>query len=103
MNVIFKYDPKAKEYVPANYLFPEYSLRWVENWSSSLPAKEGYGYLGRRVDVLLIYLYAGKEKEGWDFFDRVYEAKDKAQVKTRIQNVLKRSPTYQYIRKHSKN
>lgn len=102
-DVIFKYDTKAKEYVPANHLFPSYSLRWVEDWSSSLPAKEGYGYLGRRVDVLLLYLYAGREKEGWDFFDRVYEAKDKAQVKTRIQNVLKHSPTYQYIRKHGKN
>lgn len=102
-DVIFRYDTKAKEYVPANHLFPAYALRWVEDWSSSLPAKEGYGYLGRRVDVLLLYLYVGKEKEGWAFFDRVYEAKDKMQVKTRIQSVLKHSPTYQYIRKHSKN
>lgn len=103
VNVIFKYDPTAKEYVPANHLFPEYSLRGVEDWSKSLPANEGYGYLGRRVDVLLLYLYAGKEKEGWEFFDRVYEAKDKAQVKTKIKNALKDSLVYQYIRKHSKN
>lgn len=103
VNVIFRYDPKVKEYVPANHLFPKYALRWVEDWSSSLPANKGYGYLGRRVDVLLLYLYAGKEREGWEFFERMYKGQDKAQVKGNIKNALKHSPIYQYIRKHSKN
>ncbi len=103
VNVIFSYDTKAGKYVPANHVFPEYSLRGVEDRIKSLPANEGYGYLGGRVDVLLAYLYAGKEKEGWEFFERSYEAADKAQVKIRIKTVLKHSPVYQYIRKHSKS
>lgn len=101
VNVIFSYDTKAGKYVPANHVFPEYSLRWAEDRIKSLPANEGYGYLGGRVDVLLAYLYAGKEKEGWEFFDQAYAAKDKARVKAKIKTVLKNSPVYVYIHKHS--
>ena len=103
VNVIFSYETKAGKYVPANHVFPEYSLRAVDERIKSLPANEGQGYLGGRVDVLLAYVYAGKEKEGWEFFDQAYEAKDKAQVKAKIKNVLKHSLVYQYIRKHSKS
>ncbi|HEX4947501.1 MAG TPA: hypothetical protein VFZ34_12590 [Blastocatellia bacterium] len=102
-DVIFKYDTKARKYVPANHLFPEYSLHGIDEASTSLPVNEGYGYLGRRVDVLLTYLYAGKEIEGWAFFDRTYKASDKAQIKARIRNVLKDSAVYKYIRKQRGN
>ncbi len=54
-----------------------------------------------RVDVLLHYLYAGKEKEGWAFFESSYQAKDKVRVKRIIKNRLNYSSAYNYIRKHS--
>jgi hypothetical protein len=103
VDVLFKYDANTKKYLPANHFFREYSLRGIEDQINSLPAQEGHGYLGRRVDVLLMYLYAGKEKEGWAFFERTYEAKGKAQIKARIRTVLKNSAVYQYVRKHQKN
>lgn len=99
VNVIFSYDATAGKYVPANHVFLEYSLGGVEDRIKSLPANEGYGYLGERVEILLAYLYAGKEKEGWEFFDQAYGAKDKAQVIVKIKNVLKHSLVYQFVRK----
>ena len=99
ITVVFRYDKKAGKYLPANHLFPAYSLAGIDARIAAFPPHEGYNYLGARVDVLLHYLYAGKEKEGWTFFDRSYQAKDKVQVKAKIKNVLKDSRVYQYIQK----
>jgi hypothetical protein len=101
VNIVFGYDKRAGKYVPANHKFKEYSLQSIDERIKSLPANEGYRFLGTRVDVLLQYLYAGKEKEGWEFFDRAYQAKDKAVAKRIIKTRLSYSSVYKYIRIHS--
>jgi hypothetical protein len=101
VSVIFAYDKRAGKYVPANHRFKEYSLKGLDEEIKSLPPNEGYEYLGKRVDVLLSYLYAGEEKEGWAFFERSYQAKDKARVKRVVKDGLKNSKFYRYIKAHS--
>ncbi len=103
VHVIFAYDKQAGRYVPANHKFKKYSLKGLDEEIKSLPANEGYGYLGGRVDVLLSYVYAGQEKEGWAFFERSYQAKDKAVIKRIIKNTLKNSRVYRYIQAHSQH
>ena len=63
ITVVFRYDKKAGKYLPANHLFPAYSLAGIDARIAAFPPHEGYNYLGARVDVLLHYLYAGKEKK----------------------------------------
>lgn len=100
--IIFKYDERARGYVPANQLFPEYVLAGIEDEVRLLDRERpGYGYLSRRLDIALRYVYAGQEDEGWAFFDREYRRPDRAEMKAKIKEVLGRNPAYRYVRRRS--
>lgn len=101
VSVIFKYNPTAKKFVPANHLFSSYALKGIQEEVEKFSTVNKDQYLGSKVYLLLKFLYAGKEKEGWEFFESSYQAKDKTKVKNTIKNILKNSRTYQYIRAHS--
>ncbi len=102
VSLIFKYDPTAKKYLPANHLFASEALNKIEERIQKIGTANPEDEMGGKVNVLLQFLYAGKEKEGWDFFERAYQAKDNAEIKKTIKNVLRTSPVYQYIQAHSK-
>ena len=87
--VIFKYDPKQKKYLPANHLFPDYALRHVTS-SESVS-------LSPTLHTLFDYIYAGREKDGWMHFDERYRSPDKEEIKSRVNEVLKDEPVYQYL------
>lgn len=95
--IIFKYDVRARKYVPANPSFPTYALRGIENEVSRLNPGEENGYLSKRLGILLRYIYAGKEKEAWDFFDREYRLPDREQMKSKIKTMLRNEGAYKYI------
>ena len=92
--IIFKYDAQQKKYLPANHLFVDYVLR---GWTPETE-KESYGH--HRFNVLLDYVYAGKEKDGWASFDKYYPSPDKEVMKSRIKGMLKNDLVYRYIYKH---
>jgi hypothetical protein len=94
--VIFKYDEKAGKYLPANHLFPEYALRGIKSTIATLGSDES-GYLSRRLDIALQYVFAGKEEEAWTFFDREYKRPDKEEVKSQVKAVLREHPVYRFI------
>lgn len=101
--VIFKFDKKTDSYLPANHLFQNYLLQGIDKQISELNADpKSPKYLSSRLGVLLHYLYAGKEKEGWAFFDREYALPDKEMIKTKIRNVLKKGRAFQYITNSAK-
>ena len=91
--IIFKYDAKQKRYLPANHLFVDYALRGLN------PESEREIHRNYRFNVVLDYVYAGKEREGWASFDKHYPSQDKAVMKSRIEAVLKDDPVYKYIYK----
>src|SRR5262245_65091055 len=44
--------------------------------------------------VTLAYIYAGKEKAGWEFYDREYRLSDKAEMRKDINEVISRDPFF---------
>jgi hypothetical protein len=97
--IIFKYDPTQQKYLPANELFFDYSMRGLGDELRRVSDEKNY--LSNRLRILLRYIYAGKETQGWTFFDDTYRLQDKDQMKSRIQSVLNDDPLYQYLH-HSK-
>jgi hypothetical protein len=95
-NVIFKYDKQTKSYLPANHLYRDYLLRGINTEIEELKGK-GAASEYRVLDILLDYLYAGREDEGWTFFDREYNLPDKEKVRGKIRQVLMKAPAYKYI------
>ncbi|MCA1576742.1 MAG: hypothetical protein LC794_05185 [Acidobacteria bacterium] len=86
--MIFKYDATAWKYVPANHLFPDYTLRGIEQDIAQL-RDDDRNYLSKRLDILLRYVLAGKWNEGWAFFNREYQRPDKQEIKNRVVRILK--------------
>jgi len=89
---IFKYNQRAGKYLPANWLFP---LRVAEGIEARLATLAGLNkrpelekltaidapeYTAESLNVLLRYLYAGQEKNAWDFFDENHRLSDKQEV-----------------------
>jgi len=91
--ILFKYDPKVQKYLPANHLFPDYALRDIQSDIERLSSEDS-NYLSTRLNILLRYVYARKEQEGWAFFEREYKRPDKEEIKARITSVLKDAPVY---------
>jgi hypothetical protein len=89
--IVFKYDAKAWKYVPANHLFPEYTLRGIEQDIEQLHTDDGSNYLSKRLDILLRYIFAHRSEQGWEFFNREYQHPDKQEIKNRIVRILKQS------------
>jgi hypothetical protein len=97
--VIFKYDRKAQKYLPANHIFQTRLLGRIEE-VKSLKDKDARSDVGRSLSILLDYIYAGKEEEGWAFYEREYNLADKEKVKSEIMSALRNAPAYKYIRGH---
>ena len=95
---IFKYDSRAKKYVPANHLFQDYALREIDDEINLLGPRQDQGYyLSDRLEILLRYIYAGKEEAGWTFFEREYDVADRDEVKSRVEKILKNHPFYKFV------
>jgi hypothetical protein len=50
--------------------------------------------LAVRLEIFLRYVYAGRESDGWSFFDKTYNLTDKQKV---IKRILEREPVYRFI------
>lgn len=94
--IVFKYDLKAPRYVPANRLLPGYALRGIDEDVAKLNENTDR-YFSKRLDILLRYVYAGREREGWDFFDGAYRRDDRAELKKKIASELRRQPLYRIL------
>jgi hypothetical protein len=79
------------KYLPANHLLSDYALRSI----NLKPEEEIYQH--RRFDILLDYVFAGKEKEGWESFNKHYPSADKAVMRSRIRAILRDDPVYKFI------
>ena len=94
--IIFKYDGAAMKYVPANPLFESYALHWI----SDLDVDTGPDEFDRRAIVLeklLAFIYVGKQKQAWDFYDRSYKLSDKEEIRHRVKAILIKQPVYKFI------
>jgi hypothetical protein len=106
---VFTYDEREKMYLPANRKFADFVLKEIEEdkkrataiVSGANPGAEGWDqeeYLSAVLKVVLAYIYAGKEKAGWEFYDRQYKLSDKAEMRKDISEALSRDPLFRSIR-----
>lgn len=49
------------------------------------------------IGIFLTYIYAGKENEAWEFFDKKYNLEDKETRRDKIKDVLSKDPIYKFI------
>jgi hypothetical protein len=95
--IIFKYDQHAEKYLPANALFADYSLRDVSKHSRGVESNDELFAKSRVLHVLLDNVYAGRQEEGWSFFESRYRFSDKEEFRQRVRWVLKDQPVYKFI------
>lgn len=96
--IVFKYDPTAEKFLPANAQFKNYvyeDLEEVVDPDSTLNTDHKSSILNN----LFIYTYAGEEKRGWDFFDHHYKPDDKEEIRKRVKAILRSQPVYSLIYK----
>lgn len=104
---VFSYDEAAASYLPANHKFPEYVLRGLEKdlkrvaeeRAKVVPNSEwlNEGYLSAVLQVTLKYVYAGREAEGLEFYEREYNLSNKDEVKGDLKKALAGDPVYRAI------
>ena len=95
--IVFKYDERSREYLPINHLYQSQSLAGIEDQIAALDPKDEHSFARGVFLVLLRYIYAGREDEGWRFFDRQYHRSDKEEVKEEVKQILKEDKVYQFI------
>lgn len=89
--VVFQYDPRAKRFYPASKQFAAYLLKDVGEDIRKLDPKDPAQLWVSELDITLRYIYAGKEKEGWKFFDR--DGRDD-ETRYKIKKALKQDALY---------
>ncbi len=93
----FRYDPVSARYLPANHKFPEFFLANVERAKKAVTRNDTDVMFADILEITLEYIFAGKDTEGWEYFDREYNLKDKDLRKRKIKKELKDHPVYKFI------
>lgn len=104
IDIVFKYNRRTQTYIPANPEFQDFALKDIEQKIKKArevgATDDSSNYyrnlLSAVLEVSLRYIYAGKEKEGWSFYEE-YNAPDKDEVKSELKKVLDRDSVYQSI------
>jgi hypothetical protein len=104
IDIVFKYNPRTQTYIPANPEFQDFALKDIEQKikrAREVGATDDSGNYYRNLlsavlEVSLRYIYAGKEKEGWSFYEE-YNAPDKDEVKSELKKVLNQDSVYKSI------
>jgi hypothetical protein len=100
--VVFKYKPGIGKYMPDTSAFAR-EVDHIEEEAQKIDPNEklpdAYAgrYLAVRLDILLRYVYAGRESDGWSFFERTYNLSDKREVEQEIKATLAQEPVYRFV------
>ena len=111
--VVFAFDHRYGKYRPANSSFSAYLLRDIATKrqaaeklnadlnpaqaSSDVWRRQEYHY--RFLDITLTYIFAGREAEGWSFFEQNYKLPNKRELRADVKSMLKVSAVYRSLRK----
>lgn len=102
-DIIFKYDPTKAKYLPANPTFKSHALKGLVPVTKFDKIEVNNArHLSAVLNNLLTYIYAGEEKQGWDFYDHNYQLDDKEEIRTRVVKILREQPVYNLIYKRRK-
>ena len=107
--IVFKFEPKTRKYVPATHFFTDYTLRGIAEKVREFNESKNKS-LDSCLEIFMTYVYAGKEDEGWKFFDKEGldfssletsngKVKGKQNIIEHIKTTLNKDPIYKCIRK----
>jgi hypothetical protein len=108
---VFAYDKKAGEYRPANRGFSHIILSTINDDIRAVKMLKEEGnpdndetyserYFSAVLQVTLNNIYAGRQEEGWEFFNREYrthEGISRERMRAEIEETLRGEPVYKYI------
>jgi hypothetical protein len=87
----FAYSASKGKYIPAvDACFEPFDEDAVGN--TTYDEEDGWDGLAIVLNYASYYWFAGKEKEGWNFFKKHYSGKDKAEKTREIKKVLAKDP-----------
>lgn len=100
--VVFKFDAKSRKFLPDKYAFSRGLTDIEEDIEAIDPnekPQEGFAgrYLAVRLDIFLRYVYAGRERDGWSFFEKFYNLDDKKEIEQKIKATLEKEPVYRFV------
>lgn len=94
--IIFKYDVRAKKYVPANPLFESYALQGISDQKVEKTTDE-FDQRAMALGELLPFIYVGKQSQAWELYNSSYKLSDKEEIRRRLKAILNRQPVYKFI------
>ena len=97
IDVVFRYDRKTKQYLPANQTFQKYSLAGIGDQIKGLDKSDALKFKSDVLFVVLRYIYAGKRDEAWSFYNREYNLPDKEPLRGKILATLRDEPVYKFL------
>lgn len=105
--IIFKYDSRERKYLPANHLLADYALRDIGREIEAVRRLRERSHTeddayrsearSRITKIVLRYVYAGREREGWEFYEREYRLADKWEFQRLLRNALRDNAIYQRV------
>lgn len=102
--VIFKFDAKAGKYLPANERFQDYLLKDMAEAKAKVSGpEEREKHLADVLSIVVDYIFAGKEREAWEFYEAAYKLPDRVEVKREIKATLKAQPVYNFMYRKAAN
>lgn len=100
-SIVFKYSTRSNRYLPANPEFAKHVLAGIEDRKRNIhptgSPPDDMNHLGDVLGVMLDYVFAGRAREAWAFYDAAYQLPDKIKIKQAIRDELRHSPVYRFI------
>ena len=103
IDILFKYDENAGKYLPANHVFQDRALKGIEDEIRNVHSNDERKFLSNVLRIVFRYVYAGKEQEGWAFYDNAYQLPNKSNVRSKVLDRLGNEPVYNFIYAKSQN
>jgi hypothetical protein len=102
-NIYFRYDKKTEKFLPANHLHQDFVLRDIDEQRTRINRQDKESQFADVLSVTLQYIYAGEEKQAWEFFDKEYNFDDREARRQKIKLILLSNPIYKFVRSELKN
>lgn len=105
ITITFRFDKQKQSFLPVNHILPENALEHIDGQIKRFNESKEKRF-SAVLEITLTYLYAGKEKEAWEFFDKNFfpqdwafgKVEDKEETKQIIKEVLGKDPIYKFIK-----
>ena len=94
-DIVFKYNPRLGEYLPANPLFKSQDSRLIDFAGASTDNELEYRSIVLHAMTELIY--SGRRAQAWRLFHRDYRLADKLEFERRLKAILKNQTVYRFI------